>query len=139
MEYVIQFILFFIIIFLYYYFIATKRFKAKYSDKEKVNLPEVKLLVRMANLDMKKVNYKKLLKQVAINYAEKVDKQGFFNVNPSDETSVIFRKFGNKESLSFNTQDLLDFSGLLTTTSKYPHRYRFHPLWLHHYLLNLKD
>ena len=49
---------FFIIIFLYYYFIATKRFKAKYSDKEKVNLPEVKLLVRMANLDMKKVNYK---------------------------------------------------------------------------------
>lgn len=90
---------------------------------------------KITNLEL----YKKLLKQVAINYAEKVDKQGFFNVNPSDETSVIFRKFGNKESLSFNTQDLLDFSGLLTTTSKYPHRYRFHPLWLHHYLLNLKD
>ena len=61
MEYVIQFILFFIIIFLYYYFIATKRFKAKYSDKEKVNLPEVNVLVRMGNLDMKNVNYKMLL------------------------------------------------------------------------------
>ena len=69
MEYVIQFILFFIIIFLYYYFIATKRFKAKYSDKEKVNLPEVKLLVRMANLDMKKVNYRKLLKQVTFMFS----------------------------------------------------------------------
>lgn len=69
MEYVIQFILFFIIIFLYYYFIATKRFKAKYSDKEKVNLPEVKLLVRMANLDMKKVNYKKLLKQITFMFS----------------------------------------------------------------------
>ena len=69
MEYVIQFILFFIIIFLYYYFIVTKRFKAKYSDKEKVNLPEVKLLVRMANLDMKKVNYKKLLKQITFMFS----------------------------------------------------------------------
>ena len=50
MEYVIQFILFFIIIFLYYYFIATKRFKAKYSDKEKVN-------------------YKKLLKQITFMFS----------------------------------------------------------------------
>lgn len=80
MEYVIQFILFFIIIFLYYYFIATKRFKAKYSDKEKVNLPEVKLLVRMANLDMKKVNYKKLLKQITFMFSIVLPITGFNNI-----------------------------------------------------------
>ena len=41
----------------------------KYSDKEKVNLPEVKLLIRIANLDMKKVNYKKLLKQISLMFS----------------------------------------------------------------------
>ena len=69
MKYLIEFIIFFLIVFLYYYLIATKRFKAKYSDKEKVNLPEVKLLIRIANLDMKKVNYKKLLKQISLMFS----------------------------------------------------------------------
>ena len=55
MEYVIQFILFFIIIFLYYYFIATKRFKAKYRQK--------------GDKMKKKVNYKKLLKQITFMFS----------------------------------------------------------------------
>ena len=69
MKYLIEFIIFFIIIFLYYYFLATKRFKAKYGEKTKINLPEAKLLILCGHLDMKKVNYKILMKQITFIFS----------------------------------------------------------------------
>lgn len=81
--------------------------------------------------------YKGLLKQVALDYASKTDKEGFFLVTSDDEVSVEFCDNKVKKIVSVKVQDILEFSGLIDMkpiTDNHTY-YRFTPFWLHEFLI----
>jgi hypothetical protein len=82
--------------------------------------------------------YNGLLKQVALNYANKIDENGFFLVTSDDEVSVDFCYNKFQKSVSVKVQDLLEFSGIvdmkpITDNHTY---YKFTPQWIHDFLIN---
>jgi len=81
--------------------------------------------------------YKGLLKQVALDYANKVDGDGFFLVKSDDEVKVEFCDNKVSKSVSVKVQDLLEFSGIVDVRplSDNHSNYKFTPFWIHRFLI----
>lgn len=65
LGYVIQFVILFLVCFLYYRLIALKSISKKNNKEKNKELPEVRLFILLNNLDMRKVKYLKLAKQIS--------------------------------------------------------------------------
>lgn len=84
--------------------------------------------------------YMMLLKQAAINCANYIKPNGHFRISSADFTEVKFCENGKYVTKSFNTKELLEFSGFIDIIPDSPNfpDYRFHPLWLHRYLIEVE-
>lgn len=66
LKYLIEFVVLFLICFLYYRPIAFRGLKKKNNKSKNKEMPEVRLFITLFKIDMKKVNYMKLAKQLSL-------------------------------------------------------------------------
>jgi serine/threonine protein kinase len=124
----------------------TDRSRAGVDDSE-AELKEFlfdELLRRASNVHNRPLSndlqYRRILEDIAVLYAseEKVDDQGFFTVGLNDTVPVMEEEqiFGE-----VNVHDVLDHSGIaiLEPASFSTARYRFEPVWVHSYLVELHN
>lgn len=84
--YIIEFIILFAVSFLYYYFFGIKINNTKNEKgKEKKQLAEVRLFVKLYHMDLKKITYKKLAITIFIMVSFNLALTVFLAVNVFDE------------------------------------------------------
>ena len=86
--------------------------------------------VKPENLDL----YLRLLENVASNYAQSVQADGYFPVSTDDQVKVAFQG----RNLTVSVKELLNRSGLVTAQpfGDGKGKVRFEPLWLHRFLIS---
>lgn len=80
--------------------------------------------------------YFSLLIACAKKFASSVQSDGFFRVSSSDKISLKYCVNDQWKSVDINTQDLLEFSGIIDIKpiNSINCSYKFHPFWIHSYL-----
>ena len=77
--------------------------------------------------------YKMFFEQIALDYKNKIDENGFFEVNNGDQTTIIW----SGTAYTAYTSNILERSSLvlIIPVNNYRAKYRFEHIWLHKYLI----
>lgn len=97
--------------------------------------------------------YEHLLQNIAVKYSDSLDKEGYFEVDISDNIKTLHKPtnksidvFGDlsnckEKTLIFNVQQALEFSGIVNIepVNDKIKRYRFRPFWVHRFLVEKRN